>query len=202
MGAFNTTLNGFAKTMKADFAKLVTPVKAEPVVDPVADPGTSGKAVDPEKNALMLELKTLKTSFTEKFKAMEDAKTASDKKADESERDSLIRAELGKYNFAPGKAAETAFALVKAAVSRADDGSLVAGDLPMSKYIETELPTNHPYLLAARETGSAGARSGKSAGGAKQYTMADLDPATFQKHTPAVQAEIRKQVFGALNLQQ
>jgi hypothetical protein len=203
-GEFNKVLNGFAKTLKADVTKLVTPKQADTTTTAdtsTADTSAQGnKSVDPEKNALALELKTLKASFNDKFKALEDAKLAADKKADEAERDSLIRAELGKYSFAPGKAAETAFAIVKAAVQRSEDGSLVAGDLPMAKFIETELPTNHPYLLAAKDLGSAGARPGKSAGGQKQFTMADLDPATFQKKTPAEQAEIRKQVFSALNL--
>src|ERR1700674_2385519 len=114
LGEFNKTLNGFAKSLKADFTKLVTPPKAADSVDPpVVDPA---KPIDPEKNALILELKTFKAQPASQFKILEDEKAAANKKADEAERDSLIRAELGKYNFAPGKAAETAFSIVKSAV--------------------------------------------------------------------------------------
>lgn len=201
MGEINKTINGSLKTLKADFAKLVTPPKTDPPAqqDPPAADAKDGKAVDPEKNALMLELKTLKTSFTDKFKQLEEQKAAADKKADEAERDSLIRSELGKYSFAPGKAAETAFALVKAAVTRAEDGTLVANDLPLGKYIETELPTNHAYLLAARDIGSAGGRPGnKTPGGGKQFSEADLEPAVFDKKSPAEKAAIRQWVRTSL----
>jgi hypothetical protein len=198
---FRKELNSAVKAMKNDFTKLLKPTDppapggGDPP-PPAGDPPAGGKT--PAENALALELKTYKTASEARIKALETANLETAQKAEKTDRESKIRSELAKYQFANDKARETAFRIFSGDVTRAEDGSLVANELPFEKYIETELPANHSYLLAPKDTGSAGARGGKSPGGKKWDLERDLKPENFSKLTPTEQAELRQAVATAL----
>lgn len=196
-------LNGIAKGLKNDFTKLLKPSDPPPPAgDPPppnpggGDPPPGGKT--PTENALALELKNYRTASEARIKALETANLETAQKAEKSDRESRIRSELAKYQFANDKARETAFRIFSGDVQRTEDGSLVANELPFEKYIETELPANHSYLLAPKDTGSAGARGGKAPGGKKWDLDRDLKPENFSKLTTQEQAELRQAVAAAL----
>jgi hypothetical protein len=203
LGDFRKEMNSAVKALKNDFTRLLQPKPSDPPApagDPPApaagDPPVGGKT--PAENALALELKTYKTASEARIKALETANLETAQKAEKTDRESKIRSELAKYQFANDKARETAFRIFSGDVTRAEDGSLVANELPFEKYIETELPANHSYLLAPKDTGSAGARGGKSPGGKKWDLERDLKPENFSKLTPTEQAELRQAVATAL----
>jgi hypothetical protein len=204
LGEFRKDLNGALKGLKNDFMKLVQPKPAEPPAPgggdpppPVAgDPPPGGKT--PAENALALELKNYRVASEARIKALETANLETAQKAEKTDRESKVRSELGKYKYADDNARETAFRIFSGDVQRAEDGSLVANELPYDKYIETELASKHPYLLAPKDTGSAGARGGKSPGGKKWDLDRDLKPENFSKLTPQEQAELRQTIANAL----
>jgi len=197
LGEFRKELNGAIKAMKTEFVKLIPkagavdppPPGTDPPVDPPA-PGTPPKTV--AENALALELKNYKASSEARIKALETTNLETVQSAEKTDRESRVRSELAKYPFANDKARDTAFKLFTSEVKRAEDGSLVANDLPFEKFIETELPNSHAYLLAPKDLGGANARTGKSAGGKKWDLTKDLIPENFAKLTQSEQAELRR----------
>lgn len=203
IGEFRKDLNGALKGLKNDFTKLLQtkpsdppPPAGDPPPPAAGDPPPGGKT--PAENALALELKNYRTESEKRIKALETTNLETAQKAEKTDRESKIRSELAKYTFANDKARDTAFRIFSGDVQRAEDGSLVANDLPFEKYIETELPANHSYLLAPKDVGGANARSGKSPGGKKFDLDRDLKPENFAKLTTQEQAELRQTIANAL----
>jgi hypothetical protein len=182
-------LNGIAKSLKTDLGKLLKPEAPPPSPEPTPTP-TPGS--DPEKNALALQLKRLQEDSDKRIKALETTNAETQKRAEETERDSKIRSKLADFSFATEQAKETAFQLFKGAVTRSDDGSLVAGDLPFDKFIETELPGTHAYLLAPKDVSGAGARKGGGSGPNRKFTLEDID--NMSKLSAEDQQKLRQQV--------
>lgn len=170
MGEFNKGINAISKQLKAF---KPDPAPALPVPDPApnADPT---KPVDPEKNALLLQIKRLTEDSDKRIKALETTNQETASKAETTDRESKIRSKLADYAFVNESAKETAFQLFKQAVTRSDDGALVAGDLPFDKFIETELPGSHAYLLAPKDVSGSGARKGGQSG-PRKFTLEDID---------------------------
>lgn len=119
--------------------------------------GNTGK-LPPEVQAVLNDLQRSNKSLADELQRIKDEKVASDKKAEEAERNSAIRAELGKYNFASDSAAESAFRLINLEVARDEDGKLIAGNLPLDAFVKEALTTKHDYFLASKEVGGAGAQ--------------------------------------------
>jgi hypothetical protein len=194
LGEFRKELNGAIKAMKTEFTKLIPKPAADPPAlggDPPVDPPAPG-AKTPAENALALELKNYRTSSEARIKALETTNQETAKGAEKTDRESRIRSELAKYQFANDKARDTAFKLFTTEVTRAEDGSLVANELPFEKFIENELPSNHSYLLAPKDLGGADARRGKTPGGKKWDLDRDLKPENFAKLTPQDQTDLRR----------
>jgi hypothetical protein len=187
-------LNGAVRTMKAEFVKLIPrPADPPPPVDPPVDPPPPGGAPKtPAENALALELKNYRTSSELRIKALETSNLETAKTAEKENRESRVRSEVAKYLYANDKARETAFRLFNSEVTRSEDGSLVANGLPFEKFIETELPNSHAYLLAPKEVGGASARTGNAPGGKKWDLTTVLIPENFNKLSPLEQAEVRQ----------
>ncbi|GAC1700069.1 MAG: hypothetical protein NVS9B4_00760 [Candidatus Acidiferrum sp.] len=209
LGEMNKALNGFGKSMKTDIAKLFKDARPEPKPDdpspdpkpsddPKPDPSHKKPEVDPEKNALSQELRKLRAESEARIQALERKNEASEKAAETAKRESEVRALLGKHHFASDKAADTAFVIYSNAIQRdPDSGVLVADNLPAAKFLENDLPLNHPYLLAVKDIGGAGARGGKGVVN-KKYDLDRtssgyvLKPGNLQKYNAAEQAEIRQ----------
>jgi hypothetical protein len=195
-------LNGITKGLKLEIQKLAPKVVDPPavVVDPpaVVDP-PGGPVKTPGENAIALELKNYRAASELRIKALETTNLETATRAEKTDRESRIRSELAKYPLVNDKARETAFRLFNSEVARSEDGSLVANGLPFEKFIETELPASHAYLLKPLDLGGGGARPGNGTGGAKKFDLdRDLQPVNFQKFTPAEQAAIRQQVAESL----
>lgn len=215
LGEFNKTINGFGKTLKNDFTKLVEGLKPAAGAGAGAGSGAgsgdgagtgsgtgdgagAGKGADPEKNALLLEIKKLKQESDIRIKALEDENKTTKQNAEAMARDKALGDALGKFEFITPEARNTAAQLLRNAIQRTDDGEFVAGDLPLDKYVETELPAKHAYLLKAKDVSGANARPGKAGGGKKWDLNTVLMPENFSKLSPAEQAEVRQAVAASL----
>lgn len=207
----NKTINGFGKAFKNDFQKMIEGLK--PAANAGAGAGSgagagegagtgegagAGKPADPQVNALQLELKKIREQSEARIKALEDENTTNKQKAEEMARDKALGEALGKFEFITPEARNTAAQLLRNAIQRTDDGEFVAGDLPLDKYVETELPSKHAYLLKGKDVSGANARPGKAGGGKKWDLESVLRPENFSKLTPAEQAEVRQAVAASL----
>lgn len=215
---FNKTINGFGKTLKNDFNKAIEGLRSTGAGsgsgsgsgdgngDGAGSGGSgsgsgagdgagsgSGSGNDAKLNALQLELKREREANAKRLKDLEDKYTAAETEKLGMARDKALTDALGKFEFLSPEARNTAAEIFRGKIQRTEDGEFVAGDLPLDKFIESELPGKHAYLLKAKDVSGAGARSGKGGGSSK---FADLDntlrPENFSKLTPAEQAEVRE----------
>lgn len=190
---FNKTLNGFAKTFKTDIGKMIQPKEA--AVEQQAQQhetqaqAVDGKAKDPHVAGLELQLKQTQQSFQAKLDAEIAKRESADKKAEETERASMIRAKLSKMNIRED-AFDDAFSVFSGQVKRADDGSLVAGDLPLEQYIETQLKGPKAYMLKPIEVNGSDASRGQRLAGGKVVTMETIRPGMSNEETQAAMAQI------------
>jgi hypothetical protein len=192
LGEFNKTLNGFAKTLKADFGKMLQP-PAPPNPDPPApDPAPNGgdpKPKDPHVAGLELQFKQYREATDKKLKDAEDLRQAAERKSEEENRLSLIRAKLGKMNIRED-AFEDAFDVFGSKVKRADDGSLIAGDLPYEQYIETQLGGPKAYMLKPKEASGSGAGKNGNGYNGKPVDLNDIKPGMSPETRAAATASI------------
>jgi hypothetical protein len=138
--------------------------------------GGSKPQVPPEVNAQL-------RAFTDQLKAqgteiasLRTAKETAEKRAEETERFSVIRTALGGLPFVSDKSAETAFSIVQPHVRRLDDGSLVAGiggdNYPVDAFTKDFLQKEHAYLF--KTTGASGSGA-PPAGGIRMGAKVDTN---------------------------
>ncbi len=142
----------------------------------------------------MLEIKKLRQESTDRIAALENENKATKAQGEQLAQDSALREALDGFEFMSPEAKNTAISILKPAIARADDGSFVAGDLPLKKFIENELPTKHAYLIKGKDVGGANARPGNAGSGKKYDLDTVLKPENFSKLSPAEQAAVRQQV--------
>jgi hypothetical protein len=195
LGEFNKTINGALKSLKTDFTKALEGLKpAAGGTGGGAGEGAGGsgsgtgegagtKGADPQVNALQLELKKEREQNAARIKALEDQSKADRDRAEQMALGGALRDALSKYDFVGADAQADAVALFTPQVQKAEDGSYVAGDLP---------------LLKPKDVSGAGARTGKAAGSKKWDLDTVLKPENFSKLTSAEQAEVRQQIASSL----
>lgn len=217
LGDLRKDLNGIAKSLKTDFTKALEGLKPAPAAGGGSGDGGSGggsgdgaggddggagdkagkggKGADPEKNALLLEIKKIRQESNDRIKALEDENKTTKARAEQEAQGSALREALDGFEFMSPEAKNTAISILKPAIVRADDGSFVAGELPLKKFVETELLSKHAYLIKGKDVGGANARPGNAGSGGKKYDLNEvLKPENFNKLSSAEQAAVRLQV--------
>lgn len=192
----NKTLNGFAKTFKADIVKLTTPVTPVVAADPdpaiTPDPAASG-VKPPADPALAAELRARDRQIKElsaQFAAMKLESDATKASAEKKELDATVRTKLNKYKFADDSAAEDAFEIFGSKVKRNDDGAFVGSDgTPLDQFLEEGIRSK-PYLLAPKDVTGGGARNGGSVNHGVQMDMESIKPGMSAAEVAAVSAQI------------
>lgn len=171
-GELNKTLNGFAKTMKSDFEKLVKPSADPPPGDAPTPGGGEPKGgepaiKDPAVNAIVQRLNADLASLKKENSEVKAERQAEQEKRLESERVSAIRTSMQSIDFVSDSAREDFFRSVTSDIKRADDGTLVAdtgkGPVTADEYIRQQSDAR-PYLLKARGAGGSGASAGTRTG--------------------------------------
>lgn len=124
--------------------------------------GGKSEKISPKLKAKLDSQEKALKSMQNKLDAETKARQEAAARAEETERHSAIRSELGKYPLRP-EAVEQAFKLFKGDVARSDDGTLIVGETTMEAHIKATLDTL-PGLLKPEDKGGAGSSSGGKTG--------------------------------------
>lgn len=143
---FSTQLGGITETLKG----LVKP------------PESPAPGVKPEENAVILALRKQLEGVTSKQSEWEKKAEASEKRAEEVDKESKIRAVLGGFKFFDDGAAEDAYQLIAGQITRDENGNLInkSDNLPLADFVKSYIPGKKGYLLAPEKAGGAGAQRG------------------------------------------
>lgn len=174
IGPIGEQLTGITASLAA--LKPVTPAVAAPpvVVPPVVTPPAH---VDPALNSQMLELKRSNEKLVTDMAAIVKQREDADKRADDSERMSIVNTALGGFQFATDAARQTAVEKILPQIKRTDVGTLVAGDnLTPEAFIKDFLPTQHAYLLASVGVGGSGITPGQQQRGGQAVDLDSIKP--------------------------
>ena len=151
---------------------------------------SSAPTIPPEVNA---QLKTLTDTVKAQGATITTLQTtAADatKRAETAERHAAIRSALSGSKFASDSAAQTAFMLLEPQVTRLDDGSLAAGNLPLADFVKDFFPREHAYLLqstGASGSGASGTGGTRTSGGALKVDISEIKPGmTADKRSSAL----------------
>jgi hypothetical protein len=192
----DTSLNGYAtktnKTLdgfKTQFDGLMTRLdglKAAPKADDPHDPNAGGDVpVPPAIKALLDKSERERVVLETRLGGVEKARQESEARAETTDRESKVRAALGKIRFATPEDAETVYDVVASKVKRDDDGNLIVGDTTMDAYLTAYLD-KRPKMLAAENTGGSG-----NGAGAGRPGKVDLNS---ELKTPQQKADFLKEI--------
>lgn len=208
MDQVNTAINGAIAKMKGETstliatalkpfegigAQLTTVSETLTALQATHVEGKGGKGdkadMSPE---IALQIKTL----TDGQKKLTDSLTAETKRREEAEKtakdtklDSGLRTSLDQFTFVNPEAKNDAFALLRGQIEFGEDGSLVAGGLPMDDFVKSFVPEKKGHLLAPKQVGGAGASAG-SAGGKGAFQFEKIGPGMTGDDTKAAAGAI------------
>lgn len=193
---FNADVNKIlANQFKAFESNLDKKYAAKPAEEPPPeDPAKGGKPIDPEVAKLRAQLEKINA----RADASDKAREAADKRAEEKERHSLIRTELGKFQFAKENGIDAAFKVLGPDIKRNDASELVGpNDEPLGEYIASQLTTAYDFMLAPKQVGGSGATNGKGRGPAP-VQLEDIKPGMKPEDLARVRQEIARVAAEAL----
>ena len=143
-----TQMTGISEAL----AKMSAPDKA--AADKAAAERTG---LTPEANSMILDLKRSNEKLVADMAKVQKDREDADKRADTSERTSVVNTALSGFTFATPEARQTAVDKVMAQLKRTDTGALVAGEnLTPEAFIKDFIPTTHAYLLAPTHVSGSG----------------------------------------------
>ena len=119
--------------------------------------------IPPEVNVKIKNMEEKLQTAEKAITTLTSAKEEAEKKAEETDRHSVIRSALQGLRFVNEKAGETAFSIVAPHVRRLDDSSLVAGIngdcFPVDAFVKDYLQKEHAYLFQSSGSSGSGAQS-------------------------------------------
>jgi hypothetical protein len=137
----------------------------------------SGHKMSPEDNATIRNLQAATKSLTDQINELKKQKEDADKKANETEINSIVREALGHFELIDGNARDTAFTLLRANVARDSEGRIIAGDnLTVDAFAKEFFEKQHPYLLRPVGNGGAGASGGSKQTPSQTIDLNDIKP--------------------------
>jgi len=138
-----------------------------------------------------------------KITAAEDARKASDERAEKSAKKAAIQGSLTGLNFVNEKAASVAFGILDAEAKKNDTTSEYTGgnNLPLATFAKDFLKKEHAYLLKAEGSGGSGSGPGNQNGGgnsnASKIGMDDIKNGMTPAEIAAVSNEILSVLRGS-----
>ncbi len=214
MEAVNAAINGAVTKMKAEVgtmvttalkpfegvgAQLTTVSETLTALQEKANEGKSGKGGKDDElpPAVALQIKTLtdgQKKLTESLAGETKRREEAEKAAKDTKLDSGLREALDQFTFVNPEAKNDAFSLLRSQVEFGEDGSLVAGGLPMADFVKSFVPEKKGHLLATKQVGGAGASAG-SPGSGKGFQMESIKngmtPADTQAAAGAILAALK-----------
>lgn len=163
-------ISGILKELKE---KVTTPPAAGSGDGSSGDDGEEGKSKAKADPKVLAELETERRKREKLEKQVADliADNQNTKAASElASRHADIKTVMSKFSFASDGTRDMAFDYFASKVKRSEDGSLVGpgkdGEVPFDHFIKSHLESN-PNLLAAKQSGGAGAQGGEPHRGSK-----------------------------------
>ncbi len=162
--------------------------------------GSTAPTVSPEINA---QLKTLTDTVRAQGATITNLQTTAadaNLRAETAERHAAIRTALAGTKFASDSAAQTAFILLEPQVTRLDDGSLAAGNLPLADFVKDFFPREHAYLIqstGASGSGATGAAGGGQRTGGLKVDLGDIKPGMSGEKRASALADIQAALLQA-----
>lgn len=140
--------------------------------------GSSASSIPPEINAQLKTLSDTVKAQGSTITTLQNAAADANKRAETAERHGAVRTALSGVKFASDSAAQTAFMLLEPQVTRLEDGSLAAGNLPLADFVKDFFSREHAYLL--QSTGASGSGASGSTGvtrpGGLKVDINDIKP--------------------------
>jgi hypothetical protein len=176
----NSAVNGATAGLRKDLIKelKVTPpptpeVKAEPIVEP-----KPGEKIDPQINALQLQLKQMTEANNARIAELENKSKESDGRAEKKDRENFIVNKLANLKFRSEAARADAIEYFAKSAERDDSGNLISNNLPLDKYIEQEMGAtgSRAYMIQPVETAGSGAGKGSAYGAGKALDLDNIKP--------------------------
>ncbi len=197
LGDFNKTLNGFAKTLKTDFSKMLTPAQAAASTAATATGEGEGQAAathtaQAQKSPKEIAAERENKQLIERLAALETENAANKATAMKESMDNALRQSMGGIEFFDGNAQNDVFNLIRSQIVRDDNGNVTgpAGEA-VSEYVK-DFVKSRPNFLKQKDVGAAGARTGNQRGASKRvWTFDDLEPTKFNSLKPEEQKELR-----------
>lgn len=167
-----TEMTGTFTTMLKPFeglgAQLTTLTENLAAIQTTSTEGKGKKkdgAEDELPPAVALQIKNLnegQKKLTDALAKEQEKSATAEKKAKDTTLDSELRTALDQFNFVNPEAKQDAFTLLRGQVEFGEDGSLVAGGLPMPDFVKDFIPAKKGHLLATEQRGGAGAKPGSA----------------------------------------
>lgn len=113
----------------------------------------------PEVNAELLELRRYRDTSEQRLSQLEQEREENAIRAEQADRSAAIQGFLNKYPFANDASRNIAFQYFFNNADRNEEGDIIAGNLPIDRFIEENMG-NLSGLLASRPVGGAGSQMG------------------------------------------
>lgn len=194
----NGTVSRLEKENKKQFGTLQTALEAltlkfpEPAKDKKDD--NAGEGDDPKYNSLKLQFDTTTKSLRTELDQVKKEKEQEKKEKEELARQSGLRTILSSQELGIGTKAqqEAAFAILFPRMTRAEDGTLVIGDLTAEQFVkELVKDPQYSFLLAPVNRGGGG-NSGGTAARTGTFDGDDIKPGMSEETMSKAMDALRK----------
>jgi hypothetical protein len=160
----NKTLDGFKTQFEGLMGRLDSFKVTPPVVVPPLDGDGTAPVISPAVKAILDKADRDRTASEARIALLEKTGKDSEARAETTDRESKVRAALGKIRFATPEDNETVYDVVASKVKRDEDGNLIVGDTTMEAFLTAYLD-KRPRMLAAENVGGSGNGSGSGRAG-------------------------------------
>jgi hypothetical protein len=174
----NEIVNRAVASAKRDWQKQAPPPVTPPAPKPEDKP--EDKLAD---KALTRQLDEMRQQFD--LLKQENERTKKD--AEAKDLDSLVRGEIGKFEFAKPGAAEDLFSVLRSRVKRTEEGIFSDDALSLPEFVKKSYD-DRPWLSPAKPVGGSGAQ-----GGSRNKSTMDLE-----QIKPGMSADQRTAAFEAV----
>jgi hypothetical protein len=202
------TINGFAKRFEGNFTKQFSSITEtlngfaskfeQGSQNSSGDNGSGdgdgagksrngGPALDPQVKAQLDTQNKMISKLQQQLENESKAREAAAKKAEETERHSMLRSELRKYPI-KSEHMDDVFEMFVNKVSRSEDGALIAGDTTMEAFIKDRVE-RLTGLMAPADKSGAGSTPGQRPG---SFDISQIKPGMSAETEALALAEIQK----------
>ncbi len=168
----NTALNGAIAKIEKRIEKIEKPPQQQQQqqTQQQQQQGAGAGASESEKLA-----KQEVTELTTRLATLEEERKTEKLESQKRELAAEVKTAIADFSWDPTQGGkDIAFDYFKSKASRAEDGTIMIGDVALAKYVKEQVPRQFKGMLAARQVGGAGAQQGAGSGGAKPLDISEI----------------------------